>query len=94
MDRKNVTDECQMFLVPASILFGALGLGATDQLKAMLSAMGVLISVIWFFRGLTWEEGIDKLTSAGLAAIFFVAGVISTVAHLNIWLHWGLFGQA
>jgi hypothetical protein len=84
---KNVIDECQMFLVPATILFGALGLASTDPLKALLSAMGLLIAAIWCYRGIQWSETKDKITSAGLAAIFVVGGAISTLVHLYNWQH-------
>jgi hypothetical protein len=46
---------CQMFLVPVSILFGALGVAQKHQLKTLISAMGVLTSIIWFNRALAWE---------------------------------------
>jgi hypothetical protein len=83
---KDLIEECQMFLVPASILFAALGLAQTEPLKALLSAMGVAISLVWLYRGSAWKEPVDKITALGLAGIFFVGGMVSTGVHLYRWL--------
>lgn len=40
---------CAMFLVPASILFAALGVAPTETLKAPISAMGFATAVVWIW---------------------------------------------
>jgi hypothetical protein len=39
---KELVDACQMFLIPVTILFAALGASSTDQLKTLISLMGSL----------------------------------------------------
>ena len=86
----NIIDECQMFLVPASILFAAIGLAGTEPLKALLSAMGVAISAIWLYRGSKWTQPIDRHTAYGLAGIFGLAGIISAGVHIHRWCWLGI----
>jgi hypothetical protein len=90
MPNKDLIDECQMFLVPASILFAAIGIAGTEPLKALLSVMGVAISVIWYSRGSVWTTEADRRTAHGLAGIFGVAGFISAGVHLYRWLWLGI----
>jgi len=83
---KNVIEESQMFLVPASILFAAIGIAETEPLKALLSAMGVAISIIWLCRGFAWTQTLDKFTAIGFAFTFLTGGAISMVVHVSRWL--------
>jgi hypothetical protein len=41
-----LVQTCQMFLVPATILFAALGLSATEALKTLLSLVGLVVSLV------------------------------------------------
>jgi len=43
---KDLISACQMFLVPASILFAALGVAGTEQLKTLVSVMGLATSAV------------------------------------------------
>jgi hypothetical protein len=49
MDEKLVA-ACQMFLVPATILFGGLGVATTEALKSLLCLIGAVVSAAWLFR--------------------------------------------
>jgi hypothetical protein len=51
---------CQMFLVPASILFGALGVATTEPLKTAISLMGLATSAVWFSRVWLWT-GLEEI---------------------------------
>jgi len=56
MQDSDLISACQMFLVPMSIMFTALGLAATEGLKTGISFVGVIASAIWVvlvFGGLT-----------------------------------------
>lgn len=78
---------CQMFLVPASILFGALGVAPTEQLKTLVSLMGLLTSGVWFYRIYEWPklEFIDQFTALVLAGIFLCAWLLSLGVHAKLW---------
>ena len=78
----------QMFLIPISILFAALGVARTEALKTLVSALGVGISVIWVCRVFRWAGFLslgDKYTGLGLAIIFLVATIIALVVHGLLW---------
>jgi hypothetical protein len=78
----------QMFLIPASILFVAIGVAKTEALKALLSLMACGVGVIWLARVYRWAGGLsfgDKFTGLGLAIIFLVAAIICLVAHGMLW---------
>jgi hypothetical protein len=78
---------CQMFLVPVSILFGALGVAPTEQLKTLISFMGALTSGLWVYRIFQWPhlEFIDEFTALGLAGTFLCAWLLSLVVHGRLW---------
>ncbi len=78
---------CQMFLVPVSILFGALGVATTEQLKTLISLMGVATSIVWSYRIWKWPglEGIDQGTALALAFIFMLAWLAALATHAYWW---------
>jgi hypothetical protein len=66
---------CEMFLIPATILFVALALAPTDKLKQLIAILGVLTSLIWLFRILFWTgvlTSVDFTVTFILALIFLV----------------------
>ena len=82
-----VSIACQMFIVPASVLFIALAVASTEALKALISLMALGISVLWIVRVWTWKQistG-DLYTALALALIFFVAALLTFFAHGNAW---------
>ena len=86
MDEKLVA-ACQMFLVPATILFAALAVATREALKTLLCIIGVLVSTAWLYRLYRWT-GLplaDERTAFALAYIFFVAAVIAAVVHSRLW---------
>ena len=80
MDEKLVA-ACQMFLVPATILFAALAL------KTLLCIIGVVISTAWLYRLYRWTglSDADRNTAFALAYIFFAAAIIAAVVHFRLW---------
>jgi hypothetical protein len=95
---KNVIEACKMFLVPASILFVAIGSAGTEPLKTLISAMGAGLSVCWFIGRASWDEGradseklsvADKKVMLWLASTFLAASVVSMGVHGFRW-YWGL----
>jgi hypothetical protein len=83
----NLIEISQMFLVPAAILFGALGLAGTEQLKTLISLLGLATSILWIYRVRCWAggPGIDRGTTLILASIFALTWSVSLVAHAILW---------
>ena len=85
-----LVQTCQMFLVPGSVLFTALGVAKTEGLKSGVSLIGTVISLAWFIRVYTWPPGLllppeDKYTALALAGIFLAASAVSLWIHGNNW---------
>jgi len=73
---KDVVAMYQMFLVPVSLLFTALGAARTEPLKAMLSALGFAIGLVWICTvAPPWTP------YTFLPVVFAVASLISTLIH-------------
>jgi hypothetical protein len=83
----DLSAACQMFLIPANILFAALSAGITHQLKTLLSTIGLLTSAIWFWRIWVWTElhVSDRYAALALAGIFVIAWLIALPVHAYWW---------
>src|SRR5258708_28927041 len=86
MDEKLVA-ACQMFLVPATILFAALAVATREALKTLLCIIGVVVSTAWLYRLYRWTglTDADRHTAFALAYIFFAAAIIAAVVHFPLW---------
>ena len=86
MDEKLVA-ACQMFLVPATILFTALAVAEKEALKTLLCIIGVGVSTAWLYRLYRWTElpDADRHTAFALAYIFFAAAIIAAIVHFRLW---------
>ena len=92
---ESLVAACQLFLVPSSILFAALGVAKTDQLKTMISVMGFATCLLWIVRLhilLSTQSGvtpavpyIDIYFGLALAYIFALAYMVSIIAHALLW---------
>src|SRR5437870_4448351 len=82
--KKELVDVCQMFLVPASILFAAIGIARTEWLKAVISLIGAGVGILWCYRIYSWPDLAlpDQITALGLGLIFGVAAIVSMLTHL------------
>jgi hypothetical protein len=78
---------CQMFLVPATILFAALGISMSEGLKTMVSLLGALLGCLWTIRVLFWTSlsNADYFTGLSLASLFAAAALVS------LWVHGRIF---
>lgn len=86
--KQQLIPALQMFIIPASILFVAIGVAKTEALKTLLSLMACGVGVIWFARVYRWVGGLsfgDNFTGLGLAIIFLVAAIICLVVHGLLW---------
>lgn len=84
---QDLIQTCQMFLVPASILFAALGIAKTEPLKTLISGMGLAISLVWFYRIISWAglTSADEFMGLNLAAIFLAASFVFVCVHAHLW---------
>jgi hypothetical protein len=86
---KELISAYQMFLVPASILFTALGVARTEGLKSGISALGVALSVVWGAAILYWDTPPLTVSQWRIAlcmpAIFLMVSIISLVVHLRLY---------
>jgi hypothetical protein len=73
-----------MFLVPASILFAAIGIARTEWLKSMVSLVGAGVGALWCYRVFVWQDlqPPDWTTAFGLGVIFGGLAAVSTIIHL------------
>ena len=79
---------CEMFLLPATILFVAFCIAPTEVLKALISAVGILTCLVWAFHIVFWTgilTGIDFATTLILSLIFLVAWTIVAYPHARSW---------
>jgi len=78
---------CQMFLVPVSVLFGALALASTTALRMLISLIGLVTSGVWLYRLWFWTglAVIDRNTTLALAAAFALAWLGALVAQVVLW---------
>jgi len=90
MDELNIVKLTEIFLVPGSILVGALGVARTEGLKTGVSALGFLITLIWAFCNWDAYPPVSLRSSrisvlAWLPLLFLVAWVISGIIHFRKW---------
>ena len=84
----DLSAACQMFIVPLSILCVALAVATTEELKALLAAVMLGVSILfavrmWIWRGLLMIA--DKYTALGLALIFLIAALVAVFVHGREW---------
>jgi|SRR4026207_732273 len=84
---QSMKDLAELFLTPSSILVGALGVASTEGLKAGLSALGILTTVLWL---LSYSEVVPVRTvlcpgsALGcLPVLFFFAWSVSAWIHIK-----------
>lgn len=89
----------EVFLIPSSFLVAALGTADTNPHRAAVSAIGLVISVLWWIS--SWEALAEQTASddspkstvvsrrvrimAWLPVFFVLCWVQSVVAHLILW---------
>ena len=81
--RAELITACQMFLVPSTILFAAIGLARTEGLKTGISVAGLVTAVMWLMLVLGWPKltTLETRTASGLAIVFLLVWLVSTIVH-------------
>jgi hypothetical protein len=76
---------CQMFLVPATILFAAIGVANARFVKLLVCLLGVAVVTLWFYR-VWWWTGLtllDRRTGLGIAGLFGFCWVLTLLHQLK-----------
>ena len=82
---ETLISACTMFLVPATLLFGALGVANSSFLKVLVCLLGVATTGIWLYRIWWWTNLslIDRRTARGLAGMFACAWLVTFLVQLE-----------
>jgi hypothetical protein len=76
---------CQMFLVPATLLFAAVGVANTSFVKLLVSLLGVAVAALWIYRIWLWTglSLVDRRTGLGIAGMFGFCWVLTLLHQLR-----------
>lgn len=82
---ENLISVCQMFLIPATILFAAVGVANARSVKFLICVIGVATTGLWLYRVWYWTglSIIDRRTALGLAGLYTLAWVFTLLAQLK-----------
>jgi hypothetical protein len=84
----------EIFLIPSSFMVAALGTADSNLHRAMVSAIGLLVSVFWYACSrealseisVAEERNSRRVTLLGwLSLVFLVSWLVSLVGHLVVW---------
>ena len=76
---------CQMFLVPATLLFAAQGVANTRGLKLLVCLMGVATTGLWLYRVWFWSglSVMDRRVALGLAGLYALAWIFTLLVQVK-----------
>jgi len=82
---ETLISACTMFLVPATLLFGALGVANSSFLKMLVCLLGVATTGIWLYRIWWWTSLslMDRRTALGLAGMYAGAWLVTFLVQLK-----------
>ncbi len=82
---ETLISACQMFLIPATILFAAVGVPNSQSLKLLICLMGMATSGLWLYRVWYWAglSVMDRRTVLGLAGLYALAWVFTFLIQLK-----------
>lgn len=82
---ETLISTCQMFLVPLTILFAAVGVANSRFVKLLVCLLGVGLAGLWIWRVWLWTglSLIDKRTGIGLAGSFALCWVLTLLAQIK-----------
>ncbi|KRR02788.1 hypothetical protein CQ12_06840 [Bradyrhizobium jicamae] len=82
---ETLISACTMFLVPATLLFGALGVANSSFLKILVCLLGAATTGLWLYR-VWWWTGLslmDRRTALGLAGMYAFAWLLTFLVQLK-----------
>lgn len=76
---------CQLFLVPLTILFAAVGVANARFVKLLVCLLGVGLAGLWLYRVYLWTglSVIDRRTAYGLAGSFALCWVLTLLHQIK-----------
>lgn len=82
---ETLISACQMFLIPATILFAAVGVPNSGGLKLLICFMGVATTGMWVYRVWYWAglSLMDRRTALGLAGLYGLAWIFTLLLQLR-----------
>lgn len=82
---ETLISACMLFLVPATLLFGALGVANSSFLKMLVCLLGVATSGLWLYRIWWWTSLslIDRRTALGLAGMYAGAWLLTFLVQMK-----------
>jgi hypothetical protein len=82
---ETLISACTMFLVPVTLLFGALGVANSSFLKMLVCLLGVATAGLWLYRIWWWTSLslIDRRTAFGLAGMYAGAWLVTFLVQLK-----------
>ena len=82
---ETLISACMLFLIPATLLFGALGVAHSSFLKMLVCLLGVATSGLWLYRIWWWTNLslIDRRTALGLAGMYAVAWLLTFLVQIK-----------
>jgi hypothetical protein len=82
---ETLISACQMFLVPATLLFGALGVANTRGLKLVVCLLGVTTTGLWVYRIWYWTglSILDRRVALGLSGLYAFAWLVTLLVQIK-----------
>jgi hypothetical protein len=82
---ESLVSACQMFLLPATLLFGALGVANWPGLRLLVCFLGTATTGLWFYRVWYWTglSIMDRRTALGLAVLFGLAWLFTSLTQIK-----------
>ncbi|MBR1190350.1 hypothetical protein JQ634_02755 [Bradyrhizobium sp. AUGA SZCCT0240] len=82
---ETLISACTMFLIPATLLFGALGVANSSFLKMLVCLLGIATTGLWLYRIWWWTNLslTDRRTALGLAGMFACAWLVTFLVQLK-----------
>jgi len=82
---ETLISACTMFLIPTTLLFGALGVANSSFLKMLVCLLGVATAGIWLYRIWWWTSLslIDRRTALVLAGVYACAWLVTFLVQLR-----------
>ena len=82
---ETLISACMLFLSPATLLFGALGVANSSFLKMLVCLLGVATTGLWLYRIWWWTSLslIDRRTALGLAGMYAAAWLMTFLVQLK-----------
>jgi hypothetical protein len=89
--KPELISACQMFLVPSTIMFAALGIAGSEGLKTLVSIMGIITASVWWSTVHDWAglSPFESRTALWLSGLFVLAWVLCFFTHLHYGFRYG-----